>query len=94
MRGAGVWPSIRLELIRDGIEDYEDFHLLDALNRQPEASPGTHADRVAANRRLLALDGALVKSYKEYAREPGAYRSHRRRLAATIVAAQAAGRRN
>ncbi len=81
--GTGVWPSIRLENIRDGIEDYEYFVLLDTLTKKLGAG-----ERLAANRRLLAMDDGIVKAYKVYDTRPAAYRDYRRRLAEAIVATQ------
>ena len=86
--GTGVWPSIRLELMRDGLEDYEYFHLLAELTAALERSGSARAAQVAANKRLLAVDDSLVKSYKEYAQQPAAYRTYRRRLAKAIMASQ------
>ena len=41
--GAGVWPPVRLELLRDGVGDYKDLHPLvsltaEASGRATEAS--------------------------------------------------------
>jgi len=83
--GAGMWPSVRLELIRDGVEDYEYFHLLATLTDGAEASGHASPSRIAANRGLLAIDNALVKSYKDYATQPQPYRAYRRELARAIM---------
>ena len=88
--GAAYWPSIRLEQLRDGIEDYEYFHLLKELTDRLTRPGAPEADTaiVEENRRLLAIDDALVKSYNEYDRRPESYRVYRRRLAEAILAAQ------
>ena len=86
--GTGVWPSIRLEQLRDGVEDYEYFHLLAELTQIREAASSASDPTVGANRRLLAIDDTLVKAYKEYDPHPEAYRGYRRRLARAIMATQ------
>lgn len=88
--GAAFWPSVRLEQLRDGIEDYEYFHLLKGLTDRL-ASKGNPAvvARVAENRRFLSLDDSLVKSYTEYTQDLVAYRAYRQRIAQAIVATQA-----
>ena len=85
--GTEMWPSVRLELLRDGVEDYEYFHLLRTLL---ETAPADE-ELLTESRRLLALDDGLVESYSEYSTRPGAYRSYRARLARAIVNVQAVG---
>lgn len=86
--GGKVFPSIRLELIRDGIEDYEYFHLLWELTEELKALEDGEriAGRISQNEKLLRMDGNLVKSYTEYSRSPRDYRLYRRRLADAILA--------
>jgi hypothetical protein len=87
--GTAFWPSVRLEQLRDGIEDYETLCLLKRLtdrldsNAQPSA-----AARIKINRQLLNLDNSLVKSYTEYDKRPESYRRYRQRVAEAIVATQ------
>lgn len=88
--GGRYLPSQRLELLRDGVEDYEYFWLLNDLTeklsqRKDEAA----TKRAAENRRLLDLPVDLVKSYKEYSEDPQAYREYRKKLADAIVKTQA-----
>jgi len=89
--GTGVWPSVRLELLRDGVEDYEYFHLLRSLVEGRVPGSQEEAAVLAESRRLLEPDDSLVKSYKEYSPRPGAYRSYRSKLARAIVATERIG---
>jgi hypothetical protein len=77
-----------LELIRDGIEDYEYFHLLERLTEEREPPSPEAVARVSGSRRLLALDDDLVRSYRDYSPRPDSYRSYRRQLARAIMATQ------
>jgi hypothetical protein len=89
--GAALWPSLRLEQLRDGIEDYEYLYQMKQLtDRLPPAGGQTVAERIAANRLLLDIDRALVQSYAEYDKRPNAYRSYRQRVAEAILATQEA----
>ena len=88
--GTEMWPSVRLELLRDGVEDYEYFHLLRSLIEAAGETPA-HDALLAESRRLVALDDGLVESYSEYSTRPGVYRSYRSRLARAIVDVQAVG---
>ena len=77
--------SIRLECIRDGIEDYEYMYLLDELTRRAEASgkPGARKE-IARARRLLAVDSRVVKSVADYTSDPRVLLAARREIAAAI----------
>lgn len=68
---AGPVASLRLEMLREGSEDYE---LLAAARRAGKAAL---ADEVA---------GSLVRSLVDYEQAPSAYQAARRRLAMAIVA--------
>ena len=80
--GTAFLPSIRLEQLRDGIEDYEYFYLLKNLTKRLP----TNAVQTTANHQLLDIDESLVKSYTEYDKKPDAYRGYRQRIAQAIVA--------
>jgi hypothetical protein len=85
--GAAFWPSVRLEQLRDGIEDYEYlFQLKQLTDRLSPAGEPTVAARVTANHQLLEIDPSLVRSYTEYDHHPNAYRSYRQRVAEAILA--------
>lgn len=61
--------SIRWECLRDGLEDYEVFCLLEAGARElgPRAP-----ELVQAAQRLCAIDDGVVRSYKDYNPDPAA----------------------
>lgn len=74
----GPLSSIRLECIRDGIEDYEYFYLLSQLTKRAKGKDVTQA------RKLLAVDSRVVKSLTDYTADPHVILSARRELAAAI----------
>jgi len=89
--GRAYLPSVRLELLRDGIEDYEYFHLLKVLTDDLEKSDNLGLDitrTIKGNRALLAIDDNLVKSYAEYDKQPENYRAYRKLLAQAIIDTQ------
>lgn len=67
----GPTPSIRWELIREGIEDYEYLFLLDALADDLEAN-GQAEELVEQARELQRMIGDLITSTTEYTSDPGA----------------------
>ena len=69
--GPGGKPlsSIRLECIRDGIEDYEYFYLLAGLAARLEGSD-RYRVMVNAAKRLLSVEPQVVKSLTEYTDDP------------------------
>lgn len=79
----GPLSSIRLECIRDGIEDYECLYLLDELTTRAEGKPGATKD-IAQARKLLAVDSRVVKSLSEYTTDPRVLLAARREIAAAI----------
>ncbi len=86
----GPIPTIRLENIRDGLEDYEYLRLLaDWVRRIGTACPPTTAQQTFLNesRALLAVPGTLVTSVATYTRDPEVLYSWRQQLAAKIVQA-------
>ena len=86
--GAAFWPSVRLEQLRDGIEDYEYFHLLKTLTARLPENVQTAQAQSTANRQLLDLGEALIQSYAQYDKRPETYRAYRQRLAQAIIATQ------
>ncbi len=66
------WPSVRLENIRDGIEDYEYLHLLRELAPEHE---------------LLRLPDDVAGSFTEFTRTPERLTELRKALARSIEAA-------
>ncbi|MDH7601606.1 MAG: DUF4091 domain-containing protein [Armatimonadota bacterium] len=75
----GPVPSIRWEMIRDGIEDYDYFAILKA--RLANAKPGPAADKAKA---ALQLVNELAKSRTEYTRDPAKLESAREAVARAI----------
>lgn len=76
----GPIPSIRLENLRDGLEDY---NLLAGLREAVDhAPPGTDLTRA---KHLLGATDVVRDSY-EYARDPGTYRAWRNDLLAATAA--------
>ncbi|MEG2865642.1 MAG: DUF4091 domain-containing protein [Mucinivorans sp.] len=72
-------PSLRLETLRDGIEDYEYLVLLDRLQK---AAPADKAKSVAA---LLQIPQSIYTNEKTYAKDPRLLLDYRKKLAAAIV---------
>ena len=83
--------SIRLENVRDGLEDYEYFWLLrDAVERLKKADPAGHAALIAEAQTALAIDDAIVKDLTHFSEDPLAVRQARANLARFIEQTQAA----
>jgi hypothetical protein len=79
----GPVPSLRLELIRDGIEDFEYFWLLRDTAERVEQR-GLAPERVAEARRLLDVPASLVASTSQYGADPDGLHAHRRAVAEMI----------
>lgn len=75
-------PSIRLAIVRDGIEDYEYFWLLNELAKQKsDAMSEALREKVSS---ALAVSPAVVVSNEEFTDEPGNLIDARAELAALI----------
>ena len=73
--------SIRFECIRDGIEDYEMFYILDELvKKNPNADPAL----LRKAKRLLQVNDSVVKSLTEYTQDPDLLLNHRQEVGDTI----------
>ena len=81
----GPVNSIRWEILREGIEDYEYFMLLEKSIR--EARGRAEARRAAA---LLSFPDTLFKSGREYTKDPAALLEYRARIARAIERLEAA----
>jgi len=81
--------SIRWECLRDGLEDYEVFCLLEA-GAGELAQAGRNADLVTKARALCAIDDGVVRSYKDYNPDPRALPAARRAMSDTLEAIVAA----
>ena len=77
-RAKAIFPSVRLETIRDGLEDYEYLHLLRNLLATAPAGPA------ATEARELLDVGALVTTVLVWEQAPAVLRARRRQLAHTI----------
>ena len=89
--GAVPWPSIRLECLRDGIEDYEYFWLLrDAAARLKKAGARGHEELLAAAEKALAVDPAVVGDLTHFTQDPAVLRAARSELARLIEQTHAA----
>ncbi len=69
--------SIRLETLQDGLEDYELFCLLEAARDEIGDRNPTLSGRIDA---LLAVNPAVVVSWKEFSRDPQVLLAERIRL--------------
>jgi len=74
-----LFPSLRLENVRDGMEDFEYLRLLKKAAEKAPKNPDTEAAR-----RLLNLD-PLVKSVLVWDHDPAKLRAHRQKIAEAIV---------
>lgn len=78
---AGPVDSYRLELLRDGIEDYEYFAMLKrALAAAKDLTPAERAAYAA----LLAVPSGVSVSLTEFATDPAALEAHRLKLARAL----------
>lgn len=82
--------SIRLENLRDGIEDYEYFWLLrDAVGRLKKADAERHRGLIAEVEKALAVDDAVVKDLTHFTGDPRLLRKTRAVVARLIERAEA-----
>ena len=79
----GPVDSIRWEMLREGIEDYEYFVLLDELIGRAQ-SEGRAAGLLAEARALAAVPDEVIADDSTYAKSPGPLYAHRRRMAEMI----------
>ena len=83
--------SIRLENLRDGIEDYEYFWLLrGAVARLRKADAEKHRSLIAEAEKALAVDDAVVKDLTHFTDDPRLLRKTRAAIARLIEQAEAA----
>ncbi|MCM8812069.1 MAG: DUF6067 family protein [Candidatus Omnitrophica bacterium] len=85
----GPVPSIRLEAIRDGIEDYEYLvrlqETLEAVKRKGRSNPAFENEA----KTLLAIDPDLLESPRSYSKDPELLMKHRQEMAELIEKLQA-----
>lgn len=77
----GPVDSFRLEMLRDGIEDYEYFAL---LKRRLAAAKGLSAAERAGYEALLKVPADVYSSLTEFAADPATMERHREKLARAI----------
>lgn len=84
----GPVPSLRLELLRDGLEDYEYLFILGEKIKQLEAKEINPALKAAVDRAksLLDIDGSIVNSFTDYTDNPELIYKRRAVIAETIEA--------
>lgn len=76
-------PSIRMEMLRDGLEDYEYFAMLKRLlAAKGEQLP---AAKRAEYEALLTVPQDVTRTMTEFTKDPAPYESHRLKLAAAIA---------
>jgi len=78
----GPLPSIRLECLMDGIEDFEYLNLLKGTL---EKSKNISAEDIEAAKKLLAVPPELIVFTYHYNKDPNALFSFRRQVAEMIV---------
>tara|TARA_B100000809_G_scaffold67253_1_gene64177 strand:+ start:656 stop:3001 length:2346 start_codon:yes stop_codon:yes gene_type:complete len=82
---AGVLPTIRLAGVRDGLEDYEYFVLLQKLMESAgKDAQKDDAAAIAEAGKLLTVPPEIVTSLKEYTNSDSLLRAQRDRIAVAI----------
>ena len=85
----GPVPTIRLENIRDGIEDYEYFWLLEQeINRLKKRSGPAASKALAQAEKAAQIGDEVVVSLSNFTKSPDALRAKRRQVAEAIIAAR------
>ena len=79
----GPIDSVRWEILREGIEDYEYFVMLDRLVKEARAK-GRDAKLVAEAAGLLDIPPAIFKSGQDYTKDPLNLLRYRDKIAAMI----------
>ncbi len=74
--------TIRIEMLRDGIEDYEYMVILKRL--LAEKGPGLDAAKKAQYESLLTVPTAISESMTEFTKDPAPIEAHRHKVAAAI----------
>jgi hypothetical protein len=85
----GPLSSLRLENVRDGLEDFECYQLLRRMTEDVAASDHAADPKVAAllagARRLLAINPSVVLSKTQFTRDPAVLRAERRRVTDAVA---------
>jgi hypothetical protein len=85
----GPVDSVRWEMLREGIEDYEYFAVLDALVKQGRQAQAP-AELIARGERLSRVPEAVIIDDRTYSKDPGPLYEHRRLVAEAIEMLSAA----
>jgi hypothetical protein len=89
------YPSIRLEIIRDGIEDYEYLAILaDEIKRIEDLGIDGAAALLKKARTLLKVPKSITKSMTEYTRDPVTIEMRRDEIAEMIESLNKLSRRD
>ena len=80
----GPVPSLRLEVLRDGMEDYEYLARLAEVVAQAKAGGSAPSERIQQAEGLLAVDASLVESMRTYAKDPAVLERNRTAVAELI----------
>ncbi|MEK6793539.1 MAG: LamG-like jellyroll fold domain-containing protein [Spirochaetota bacterium] len=84
-----IWPSLRFENMRDGIEDYDYCAMLKLLLAEIKSGKRpAFASRVKEIEALVAMPDEVIKSTSDWTKEPavlGAYREKVARMIETIT---------
>ena len=78
----GPVDSIRWEMLRDGIEDYEYLTILKKLFEQKQAKLSSAEQ--AAYKLLLEIPGEITKSMTEFTTDPASIEKQREKIARAI----------
>lgn len=81
----GPVPSIRWEMIREGVEDYDYFYMLNTLVEKHK-SAGDQIDAVKQSEDALAMVKACAKSPTDYTEDPVQLENARTKVAEAIEA--------
>ncbi|MCF7855930.1 MAG: DUF6067 family protein [Candidatus Pacebacteria bacterium] len=84
-----LWPSIRLSSVRDGLEDYEYFAVLDECRKKLDPEKDAVLLREIKSE-LTVSEDILPWDWHEWTRDIGNLESKRQRLAALILRAEEA----
>jgi len=87
----GPLSTVRLENIRDGIEDYEYYWLLDSLVEQAQGKTLSSEGNAALEqaKALQAVPDSLLRSVTEYSESPADLQAQREKVARAIEALRA-----
>lgn len=80
----GPVTSIRLENLRDGIEDYEYLYTLRGLLQRAQERVGLDPGLLQEARRLISIDASLIASLGKYTDDAGRLINYRNTVAETI----------